>query len=409
MDRPPGRRAPRAPGEAGERLAAGSGLTPSILVLFSDTGGGHRAAANALREALHRLNPDVKVTLADPLMTEGPRVVRRLTSLYSPIIRRSRALWAFVYYGGNLKASFAAIRGLLGPPVRRKLEELIERHDPDLVLSVHPLINHIGWQAIRRGGRQRGLMIVVTDLVEFHRGWSFGKADLVVVPTPEAERECRRHRVPKDRLRVLGLPVSLRFRPPAPGEKQALRRIYGLHEDRFTVLVVGGGEGTGGLIRQVRALCWDEHPWQVIAICGRNERLRRRLQRVRLRTPTLILGFVKEMPELMRSADLIVTKAGPGAIGEALASSLPLVITSYLPGQETANVSFVTHNGFGVYAPQPAGLLAAVEKLTADDGRTAREMSERAGADWKPYAALDIAHEALTVAERYRAASQASR
>lgn len=384
-----------------------------MLILYSDTGGGHRAAARALTEALHRLEPRIEVSRADPLIGEGPRVVRRLAGLYSPLIRRSRALWAVVYYGSNRGGSFAAIRAVLGPQVRRVLETLLERHDPDLVLSVHPLVNHVAWQAMGRSRRRRGLMVVVTDLVEFHRGWSFPRADLVVVPSEGAFDECRRHHVPAARLKVLGLPVSLRFRPAAPGEKQALRRRFGLDEERFTILVVGGGEGSVGMIKQVRALCWRENEWQAIVVCGRNERLRRRLGRVHFRTPTLVLGFVDHMPELMRAADLVVTKAGPGAIGEALASDLPLLITSHLPGQETANIGYVTSTGVGLYVPDPEALHAAATRLAADGASEARRMAERAAEVWRPYAALDIAREAITLARRYAPAqtdsSQTSR
>lgn len=341
------------------------------------------------------------VAKADPLIGQGPRVVKRITSLYSPLIRRSRTLWGAVYHTSNLRGSFAAIRATLGPQVRRVVEGLLEKHDPDLVLSVHPLVNHVSWQAMKTG-RRRGLMIVVTDLAEFHRGWSFPRADLTVVPSERAFAECRRHKVPAGRLRVLGLPVNLRFRPPAPGEKEALRRRYGLDEQRFTILVVGGGEGAGDLIAQIRGLCLREHPWQVLAVCGRNERLRRRLRRVHLETPTVLLGFVSDMPDLLRASDLVVTKAGPGAIGEALATDLPILITSHLPGQETPNISFVTAAGVGLYVPRADALLDSVSRLAADGGGEARAMAARAAELWKPYAALDIAREALAIAEGYR-------
>ena len=115
----------------------------------------------------------------------------------------------------------------------------------------------------------------------------------------------------------------------------------------------------------------------------------------------------------MRASDLVVTKAGPGAIGEALASAVPLLITSHLPGQETANISFVTSSGVGLYVPQPSALVEAVTRLAADDGREAIEMARRAALVWRPYASLDIAREALALARRYAgphiAASQASR
>jgi 1,2-diacylglycerol 3-beta-galactosyltransferase len=115
----------------------------------------------------------------------------------------------------------------------------------------------------------------------------------------------------------------------------------------------------------------------------------------------------------------VVTKAGPGAIAEALATEVPLVLTGYLPGQETPNVDFVLESGIGVYAPRPEQLLEAVQRLLAGDGAEVREMAERAAEIAHPYASLDIARECLALAARnkpaapttppQRAASQARR
>ena len=329
-------------------------------------------------------------------------MVSRLAALYSPLIQRSRSAWGVVYHGSNTRPVFAAIRAVFGTNVRRILVDLMRRHDPDVVVSVHPLLNHVAFQAIARSGRPRGLMTVITDLVEFHRGWAFPKADLIVVPTESARQACLKWRVPPERIQLLGLPVDLRFRPCAPGEKAALRRRFGLAEDRMTILVSGGGEGSGRLLREVRALAWHEKPWQVVAVCGRNEKLQRRLSRVHFSTPIVILGFVDTMPELMRAADVVVSKAGPGAIGEALATGLPIILTSYLPGQETENVTFVEMTGIGLYAPKPEQLLESITLLSAEDRQVWREMSERAAALARPYASLDIAREIVSLAARYR-------
>src|SRR5207247_10959425 len=120
--------------------------------------------------------------------------------------------------------------------------------------------------AIRKGGGPRALMTVITDLVDFHRGWTFSQADLVVAPTERARKVALRRRVPADRVKLLGLPVDLRFRPPAPGEKQALRRRFGLDEHRFTVLVMGGAAGVGDLAAQVRELALDRQAWQPVVV-----------------------------------------------------------------------------------------------------------------------------------------------
>jgi 1,2-diacylglycerol 3-beta-galactosyltransferase len=381
--------------------------SPRILILFSDTGGGHRAAARALTDALKLLDPKCVVTVADPLIGQGPVIVRRLASLYSPMIRRSPAAWGALYHTSNTKATFGALRAVFGPGVRKVVLHLLRQHDPDVVLSVHPLLNHVSHQAIIKSGVPRGLMTVITDLGDFHRGWTFSQADLVIAPTELARKVALRRRVPADRVKLLGLPVDLRFRPPAPGEKQALRRRFGLGEERFTILVMGGAAGVGHLARQVRALALEPYSWQLLVVCGRNEKLRQRLVDIPLQTPTLVLGFVDYMPELMRACDLAVTKAGPGAIAEALATGLPLILTGFLPGQETPNVDFVVKSGFGAFAPAEADLFDEVRVL-AEGGPTWREMSRKAQEMAHPYASSDIARECLLLAARYRASAHAS-
>src|SRR5258707_1389828 len=161
-------------------------LDPTFLILFSDTGGGHRAAARALTDALKQLDPTCDVTVADPLISQGPAVVRRLASLYSPMIQRSRAAWGAVYHSSNTKPTFAAIRAVFGRGVRNVIVDLVAQSDPDVVLSVHPLLNHIAHQAIVKSGRPRALMTVITDLVAFHRGWTFSRAALVLAPPGRA-------------------------------------------------------------------------------------------------------------------------------------------------------------------------------------------------------------------------------
>jgi 1,2-diacylglycerol 3-beta-galactosyltransferase len=351
----------------------------------------------------------MKISWCDPLIGQGRAVARRLSSLYPTIIKRSPPTWGAIFHASNTAPSFTAICTTLRAQIRPVLRRELEATDPDVILSVHPLLNHITTGLLRRDRRRRALMTVVTDLVDVHRGWACRAADLVVVPTREAELAALRWGVAGDRLRLLGMPVDLRFRPPEPGETALIRRRLGLDEARPTVLVAGGGEGSGGLLDQVRAVSERRHPWQVIAVCGRNESLRRRLMGLHLETPTLVLGFVDDMPDLMRASDLALGKAGPGAIAEALTTGLPLVLTSYLPGQERGNVRFVTESGVGRYAPRPDRMVAAVSELLGPDASARTEMRRRAEALVRPGAAVDIARACLQLGARYSAASHASR
>src|SRR6185437_7667906 len=111
---------------------------------------------------------------------------------------------------------------------------------------------------------------------------------------------------PSERVRCYGLPVNERF-----GEVEAspdtLRLSYGLEPNRFTAMLVGGGEGAGGLEAIVRKIDKANLPIQIIVVCGRNDALRARLESAQLRTPAHICGFVRTMPEIMHASDAIIT------------------------------------------------------------------------------------------------------
>ncbi|MBO0703029.1 MAG: glycosyltransferase, partial [Candidatus Dormibacteraeota bacterium] len=183
------------------------------------------------------------------------------------------------------------------------------------------------------------------------------------------------------------------------------RAALGLEPSRPTLLLAAGGEGSGGLLRQVITLCARENPWQVIVVCGRNDTVRSRILEQKLRTPARVFGFVDNMPVLMRASDLVIGKAGPGAIAEALATGVPLILTTYLPGQETPNVSYVLSRGVGLYVPKAERLPGVVRRLLADDGAELRRMARRAAGIVKPGAAVDIIDAAMQVVRRSRPAA----
>lgn len=400
MDRAPRRaQASAQPASVAGGAAGGSAL--SVLILFSDTGGGHRAAANALAEAIHQTRPDATVAFFDPLIGHGPPAVRRIVGLYPSIIQRARPAWGPIYYSSNTRPAWAVLRTTFGGQVREIVLRELERRRPQLVISVHPLVNHETASAIMSGPRPRATFVtVVTDLVALHRGWGSRRADLIVVPTQAARQQMLRRGIRPDRLRVGGLPVGLAFHPPGPGDAKRDRVALGLDATRPTLLLAAGGEGSSRLFRQAVALCGERNPWQAIVVCGRNEAVHNRLRDQRLGTPTRILGFVDNMPDLMRASDLVINKAGPGAIVEALATGLPLILTTYLPGQETPNLDYVLSRGVGLYVPKPEQLPIVVRRLLDDDQEELRRMTRRAAGIVRPGAAIDIIDASMQVVRR---------
>jgi 1,2-diacylglycerol 3-beta-galactosyltransferase len=156
------------------------------------------------------------------------------------------------------------------------------------------------------------------------------------------------------------------------------------------VLLAGGGDGTEPLRKYAAALARSALDVQVLAVCGRNAALARRI-RDDNHAGVHVFGFVGNMPELMLAADLIVTRAGPGIIAEGLACGCPLLLTGYLPGQEEGNVRQVVSQRLGQYVPRPADLVRAVEAWFEKPEGERLEDANRARAAADPGAAFQIA------------------
>jgi len=254
------------------------------------------------------------------------------------------------------------------------LRDLFLDYRPDAIVSVHPLLNHAALRA-RDDAAMPGVPIitVITDLGKVHESWLTPRADAVVVPAREVYERALSRGVPPARLRMLGQPIHPKF-DDVTGTKEELRDQLGLQRDAFLTLLMAGGEGGGKLLPTTLALAKAGLPMHLIVVCGRNETLRSKIEDLAgaLPTPLTILGFTNKMPELMRAADLLVTKAGPGTLAEANAAQLPMVVYDYVPGQERGNVEFVRRNGIGEVAiTSTAAVVRALRGLVRNEARLA--------------------------------------
>lgn len=371
----------------------------NILILMSDTGGGHRAAAEALIEAFGQVpSGRCQAEMVDFIVQCTPFPINRVGRLYRPSVNYAAPLWGWMYYVTDHPRRMTAILRLLIPLASRKLTALLRQRAPDLVVSVHPLANHLTIQALTDLASPIPFVTVVTDLVTAHTSWFSPDVDLCVVPSHGARRRALRAGVPEEKLRVVGLPVSTRFLEHRTDDKGELRRKLGLEEDRRTVLLVGGGEGMGRLGDIARAIASSGLDLQLMVVAGRNEALRRRLASTVWSVPTFVYGFVTNMPELMAAADVIVTKAGPGTVTEALTCGLPIILSGFVPGQEVGNVQFVVEGGAGLLAETPENIVAALRELLRPGNDALGRMSANARCLARPTAALDVARLILELA-----------
>lgn len=369
-----------------------------ILILMSKTGGGHLASAQALEAVFaEQYGDQVEVTIIDLLMDYLPWPVREAPKSYGWIANRTPWLWGTLYQTSH---SRWLSRPILGATARLSSSDLltaIVRHRPDLIVSVHPLVQELTFYALRRLQANIPYAIVVTDLASLHPLWFHPSATRCFVASTAAYEAGLAANMRPAQLRLYGLPVRPVFAQPTR-PTAVLRAELGMDPDLPAVLLVGGGDGIGRVAVIARALdrilSLRGYPTgQMVVICGRNRRLQRTLENEPWQIPVRVQGFVSNMSDWMGASDCIVTKAGPGTIAEALIRGLPILLSGYIPGQEEGNVPFVVDNEVGVFAKNPADIAAQVARWFGPHRAELEAMSERARALANPQSTYKIVTE----------------
>ncbi len=377
-----------------------------ILIIMSDTGGGHRSAAEAIAEATQQLYGEAcRVEITDPWADHTPFPINRLGQLYGPLVNRGAILWKLIFHSTSNRHAMSLLVKIFWPMVRKSLKDFLRQSNPDVIVSVHPILTHFSIRALQEANLRIPFVTVVTDLVSLHPFWLRPETDSCLVPTEPARDRALASGLPLEKVKVVGLPVGLKF-ARGVGEKEALRDKLGLERDRPTILVMGGGEGIGKVYKIARAVAKERVNAQLVVVAGRNKRLRRRLEKVDWEIPTTVFGFVTNMPELMGASDVIVTKAGPSTISEALIIGVPILLSGFIPGQEEGNVEYVINKGVGTWADKPQRIAATLAQWLQPENETLTHMARKAQRLGRPQAALDIAAEIFNLAQASSSSTQ---
>ncbi|HZT99303.1 MAG TPA: glycosyltransferase [Ktedonobacteraceae bacterium] len=399
----------------------------TILFLIADTGAGHRSAANAITNAIRLISqkeqeewqagqstaqadvdqfqqqvgdatlvqfppPTYRIETVDVFEEYSRFPLREAVKLYGPTIRYNPKLFGEVFHRSNREGTVLTANTLARPLIHNGLLRLITSTQPDVIVSIHPLFNHPTIKVLRELRLHIPFLTVVTDLVSIHYSWYAPGADAYIVPTEQARQLYLERGLNPKKVHMLGMPIDPKFTRTTETKKD-LQQRFGLKPGVPVVLLVGGGDGAGGLQTAVRAISQAHLPVQLLVVTGRNKRLYAHLQRIRaqLHVPAKIFGFVQNMPELMHASDVIITKAGPGTICEALACKLPIILSGYVPGQEEGNVEFVVNNHVGTLAQSPIELVDTLRRLLKPGSRELRQQQDNAKRLSKPFASFDIA------------------
>ncbi len=349
--------------------------------MFFDAGGGHRAAAAALKLAIERQNRPwtVRMVHLQDILDEidvFKKFLRiDLQEIYNQMLKRG---WTLGSTAG-LRFMQQVIRLLHSSQVR-----LLEKHwrsqPADMVVSLVPNFNRAMYEAYSKACPGRPYVTVLTDLADYPpRFWMERQPQWVVCGSGKAVEQGVAMGYPPNRVkRVSGMILHPRFYDLPQIDRAARRVELGLDPDKPTAIILFGGFGSKSMVGILKDLDASGLDLQVILIAGRNDRLRQRLEALPTRMKKHVVGFTNEIPSYMLVADFFIGKPGPGSISEALHLGLPVITVSNawtLP-QERFNARWLTQNGLGLVLPSFAGIAGTVSQLLS--GSTLDEMRARA-------------------------------
>ncbi|MFV0389181.1 MAG: MGDG synthase family glycosyltransferase [Pyrinomonadaceae bacterium] len=353
--------------------------TPKILIISSDTGGGHRSAAQAIAEGVHKFwqaeSVPVRIIRA---VEDSHHITDKMVRGYNWILRNKQHWMKYLYWVVNRfrpeKNPFFLNRCIV------YLKDQFEKYCPSVVISVHPLTQHIFARILRELNleKQIPLVTVVTDpCYGFWKGWACDDVSLYIVANDDARRQLVDYGVSPDKIKITGMPINPKFTPVDEASARVAREAYGLNPEKFTVFVNAGYVGGGNIPTIFKELVKGELDVQAIFLAGRNDALRLEAEKLAetAKFPIRVIGYSNEVEKIMQSANVMISKLGGLTTFEALACRLPIIadITTPPMPQEAGTVSLLAKRGAGILLEKTTDIVPIIQNLMSDE-KTYSEM-----------------------------------
>jgi len=340
-----------------------------ILIVYHDAGGGHRNAAVALQTVIAEQPRDWQVELVQfQDIADQLDILRKLTGIqiqqqYNILLQNGWTLGSRYL----LRLLQTTIR-LYHKSLVDSLERVWRKKSADLLVSVIPHFNREICESWTRVNPSQPFVTIITDLADVPpRFWIEPVQEQYVVAGTEKAAEQARA-MGHDSAHIFqtsGMIVRPDFYAVDNSDPAELRKQMGLRNDRTTAMVLFGGHGSKVMLDITARLDREELPLQLILICGRNEALAAKLRSRKWNMPVHVVGFTKEVHRLMRAADFLIGKPGPGSIAEAMIRRLPVLIecNAWTLPQERYNAEWVREKNVGIVLKSFRDVASGVKQM----------------------------------------------
>jgi UDP-N-acetylglucosamine:LPS N-acetylglucosamine transferase len=346
--------------------------TPKILIISSDTGGGHRSAAAAIVAGIQNFVEGESYAIRTVrAIEEAHHITAKLVAIYNWLLRNKQHWMKYFYWAMNRFRPDT--REFFYRRTVGYISDLFQRWCPEVVVSVHPLTQHMFARVLKELGLADRIPIVtvVTDpYYGFWKGWACDDVKLYLVASEEARQQLIEYGIRPERIKVSGMPVHPKFAFPGEHAAQAARRALGLDGEKFTIFLNAGWEGGGNIPDIFRELVRGELDVQAIFLAGKNEALRTEAEAVAAEAnfPIKVIGYSEEVEQLMQAANVMISKLGALTTFEALNCRVPIIadVTTKPMPQEAGTVNLIVKRGAGVLLQRTSDVVPVVRRMIED-------------------------------------------
>jgi len=362
-----------------------------ILILTADAGFGHRSAARAVVAGLEGKYGDLcQIDVVNPLDDRrAPILLREGQYDYDRLVRSVPELYRFGYDASDTTISSAIIESALTVLLFEVMLDLVRNYRPDAIVTTYPLYQASLEAVFTLRGQEIPLITVVTDLAAVHRLWFMRTVEVCCVPTQAVAAQALYHGLTADQVVVTGIPVNpTAFQDKRP--RAQIRQELGWRDDLVTVLAVGSRR-VDRLLDTLNVLNHFGSPLQLVVVAGKDHDLYEELRQMEWHVPMHLYEYVPNVPQFMRAADCVVSKAGGLVVTEALAAGCPMMLIDVIAGQETGNADYVVSGEAGDLARSDIEVLETMSHWMMNGQALLLERARNAAALGRPEAAYTIA------------------
>ena len=340
------------------------GNVNKVLMITTPLGEGHNSVARAISNYFESCN--VECTTLDLYEYINPVLKEIMSKGYILSMKSAAMMKQFasdIYDISDKKeiSSNYSLSHFTNELLASEIKEYITTSKPDIIICTQVFAAQVVDILKEKKIITAKTVGIITDFT-IQKYWEDTEYfDYIVVPNEQLDYQIRRRGIDTKRALPLGIPIDLKFSRKT--NKNEAKKELGLEVDKSTVLVMGGGMGFGHMEKYISELDESTLNFQIVAICGTNEKLYKKIKRMETKKNCILMGYVENVDLIMDASDCIISKPGGITTSESLAKGLPLIIVNPLPGVEDRNVEFLMNNGAAIVTSKTFSITEALELL----------------------------------------------